>query len=155
MVSSLIDETHNQKIAYRTITNRLDQAERELAEYRANVRERNQPPSDQLSETLNPQSTGAFSTPEISSARSGRYMEENSQRPPQQGMPQRSLIYSGLDVIDTGLQGRRNTPIQSQNGYTERPWSRELEFHRWVAQPPRIELHLLREPFSKRGSMTQ
>ncbi|KAF2595516.1 hypothetical protein F2Q68_00012208 [Brassica cretica] len=101
MVSSLIDETHSQKAAYRAIARRLDQAKWELAEHRANARERNQPPPDPLWETLNPQNTGAFSTPEIPSARSGHYMGENSQRPPQQNMPQRSLSYSGLDEIDT------------------------------------------------------
>ncbi|KAG5411238.1 hypothetical protein IGI04_007557 [Brassica rapa subsp. trilocularis] len=35
-------------------------------------------------------------------------------------MPQRSLSYSGLDEIDTGLQAQRSTPIQSQNRYMER-----------------------------------
>ncbi|KAF2612670.1 hypothetical protein F2Q70_00011592 [Brassica cretica] len=120
-VSSLIDKTHSQKAAYRTIENRLDQAERELAEHRRNAQERNQPPFDPLRETLNPQITGAFSTPEILSARSGCYMGENSQQPPQQGMPQRSLSYSGLDKIETGLHGQINTLIQSQNIYTERP----------------------------------
>ncbi|KAF3506038.1 hypothetical protein F2Q69_00006250 [Brassica cretica] len=98
-VSSIIDKTHSQKAAYRTIENQLDQAERELAEHRPNAQERNQPQFDPLRETLNPQITGAFSTPEILSARSGRYMGENSQQPLQQGMPQRSLSYSGLDKI--------------------------------------------------------
>ncbi|KAF2530558.1 hypothetical protein F2Q70_00029595 [Brassica cretica] len=63
MVSSLIDETRNQKIAYRTIANRLDQAKRELAEQRANARERNQTPPDPLRGTSNPKNTGLFSTP--------------------------------------------------------------------------------------------
>ncbi|KAF2538900.1 hypothetical protein F2Q68_00021353 [Brassica cretica] len=54
MVSSLIDETRSQKAAYRAIANRLDQAERELVEHRANARERNQPQPDPLRETLNP-----------------------------------------------------------------------------------------------------
>ncbi|KAF2578644.1 hypothetical protein F2Q70_00012760 [Brassica cretica] len=57
MVSSLIDEIRNQKIANQTIVNRLDQAERELAEYRANARERNQTPLDPLRGTSNPQNT--------------------------------------------------------------------------------------------------
>ncbi|KAF3594345.1 hypothetical protein DY000_02022057 [Brassica cretica] len=35
-------------------------------------------------------------------------------------MPQRSLSYSGLDKIDTGLQAQRSTLIQSQNRYMER-----------------------------------
>ncbi|KAF3509465.1 hypothetical protein F2Q69_00007556 [Brassica cretica] len=35
-------------------------------------------------------------------------------------MPQRSLSYSGLDEIDTGLQHQRSTQIQSQNRYMER-----------------------------------
>ncbi|KAF3528904.1 hypothetical protein DY000_02039980 [Brassica cretica] len=48
-------------------------------------------------------------------------MGENSQRPPQQSMPQRSLSYSRLDEIETGLQAQRSTPIQSQNIYMERP----------------------------------
>ncbi|KAF2539405.1 hypothetical protein F2Q68_00021167 [Brassica cretica] len=86
MVSSLIQEARNQKATYRAIANRLEQAERELAEHRANARERNQPPPDSLGETLNPQITGAFVTPEIPSARSRRYAGENSQRPPQQSM---------------------------------------------------------------------
>ena len=120
MVLSLIDEACNQKAAYRDIANRLDQAEQELAEYRANARERNQPPRDPLRETLNPQNAGAFGTPEIPSARSGRYTGENSQPPPQQSMSARSLSYNGLDEIDTGLQAQRSTPIQSQNIYMER-----------------------------------
>ncbi|KAG5411239.1 hypothetical protein IGI04_007558 [Brassica rapa subsp. trilocularis] len=65
--------------AYRAIANRLDQAERELAEHRANARERHQSPPDPLRETLNPQNVGAFGTPEIPSARSGCYTGENSQ----------------------------------------------------------------------------
>ncbi|KAG5410936.1 hypothetical protein IGI04_007255 [Brassica rapa subsp. trilocularis] len=120
MVSSVIDEAYNQKAAYRAIANRLDQAEREFVEHRANARERNQPPPDPLRETLNPQNAGAFGTPEIPRARSGRYTRDNSQRPPQQIMPQRSLSYSGLDEIDTRLQAQRSTPIQSQNIYMER-----------------------------------
>ncbi|KAF3545459.1 hypothetical protein DY000_02006118 [Brassica cretica] len=121
MVSSLIDKTRNQEVAYRTILNQLDQTEQELAEHQANARERNQPPSDPLRGSLNPQNTGAFSTPEIPSARSGRYTGENSQRLLQQGLAHRSFSYSGLDEIETGLQGPRSTSIQSQNGYTERP----------------------------------
>ncbi|KAF2579193.1 hypothetical protein F2Q68_00005032 [Brassica cretica] len=35
-------------------------------------------------------------------------------------MTHRSLSYSGLDEIDTGLQRPRSTPIQFQNGLTER-----------------------------------
>ncbi|KAF3563341.1 hypothetical protein DY000_02016542 [Brassica cretica] len=120
MVSSLIQEARNQKATYRAIANRLEQAERELVEHRANARERNQPPPDSLGETLNPQITGAFVTLEIPSARSRRYAGENSQRPPQQSMLQRSLSYSGLDEINTGLQAQRSTPIQSQNIYMER-----------------------------------
>ncbi|KAF3570402.1 hypothetical protein F2Q69_00058792 [Brassica cretica] len=72
MVSSLIDKTRNQEVAYRTIANLLDQAERELAEHRANARERNQPPSDPSRGTLNLQNPGVFSTQEFPSARSGR-----------------------------------------------------------------------------------
>ncbi|KAF2563669.1 hypothetical protein F2Q70_00017421 [Brassica cretica] len=79
MVSSLIDEARNQKAAYHAMANRLDQAERKLAEHRANARERHQSPPDPLRETLNPQNVGAFGTPEIPSARSGRYMGVNSQ----------------------------------------------------------------------------
>ena len=105
MLSSLIDEIRNQRIANQTIANRLDQAERELAEHRAaNARERNRMPLDPLRGTSNPQYAGLFGTPEIPSARSGRYMGENSQRPPPQGMTHRSLSYSRLDEIDTGLQ---------------------------------------------------
>ncbi|KAG5393248.1 hypothetical protein IGI04_023211 [Brassica rapa subsp. trilocularis] len=63
MVSSLIVETRNQKITYRTITNQLDQVKRELAQHRANVRERNQTPPDPLRGMSNPQTTGLFSTP--------------------------------------------------------------------------------------------
>ena len=48
MVLSLIDEARNQKAAYRAM------AERELAEHRANARERHQSPPDPLRETLNP-----------------------------------------------------------------------------------------------------
>ncbi|KAF3595473.1 hypothetical protein DY000_02022379 [Brassica cretica] len=121
MVSSLIDEIRNQKIAIQTIANRLEKTERELTEYRAaNVRERKQTPLDPLRGTSNPQNAGLFSTPEISSARSGRYTGENSQRPLPQGMTHRILSYNGLDEIDTGLQHPRSTPIQFQNGPTER-----------------------------------
>ncbi|KAF2581037.1 hypothetical protein F2Q68_00005563 [Brassica cretica] len=35
-------------------------------------------------------------------------------------MTHRSVSYSGLDEIDTGLQRPRSTPIQFQNGSTER-----------------------------------
>ncbi|KAF3563112.1 hypothetical protein DY000_02014491 [Brassica cretica] len=43
MVSTLIDEIRSQKIANQTIANRLEQAEKELADHRAaNARERNQ-----------------------------------------------------------------------------------------------------------------
>ncbi|KAF2614208.1 hypothetical protein F2Q70_00012471 [Brassica cretica] len=105
MVSTLIDEIRSQKIANQTITDRLEQAEKELADHRAaNARERNQTSLDPLRSTSNPQNVGLFGTPEIPSARSGRYTVENSQRPPPQGMTHRSLSYSGLDEIDTGLQ---------------------------------------------------
>ncbi|KAF2540286.1 hypothetical protein F2Q68_00032407 [Brassica cretica] len=111
----------NQRIANQTIANRLDQDERELAEHRAvNVRERNQTPLDPLRGTSNPQNTGLFGNPEIPSARSGCYTGENSQRLPPQGMTHRSLSYNGLDEIDIGLQRPRSTPIQFQNGSTER-----------------------------------
>ncbi|KAF2604454.1 hypothetical protein F2Q70_00026434 [Brassica cretica] len=82
-------------------------------------------------------SSSVATTPEISSARSGRYMGENSQRPPQQNMPQRSMSYSGLDEIDTRLQAQRSTPIQSQNIYMERPgepWNRTPPAARTVQQ---------------------
>ncbi|KAF2531681.1 hypothetical protein F2Q70_00029436 [Brassica cretica] len=105
MMTTLIDEIRSQRIANQAVANRLDQAERELAEHRAaSIQERNQTPLD----------------PEIPSARSGTYAGENSQRPPPQGMTHRSLSYSGLDEIDTGLQRPRSTPIQFQNGSTER-----------------------------------
>ncbi|KAG2287633.1 hypothetical protein Bca52824_047237 [Brassica carinata] len=130
MLSSLIDEIRNQRVANQTITNRLDQAERELAEQRAaNIRERNQTPLDPLRATSNPQSIGLFGTPEIPSARSGRYTGENSERPPPQGMTHRSLSYSGLDEIDPGLQRPRSTPIQFQNRSTER----QGEPRTWIA----------------------
>ncbi|KAG2286336.1 hypothetical protein Bca52824_045940 [Brassica carinata] len=55
MLSSPIDEIRNQRISNQTIANRLDQAERELAEHQAtNVRERNQTPLDPLRGTSNP-----------------------------------------------------------------------------------------------------
>ncbi|KAF2549977.1 hypothetical protein F2Q68_00033823 [Brassica cretica] len=112
MVSSLIDKTRNQEVAYRTIVNRLDQTERELAEHRVNARERNQLPSDPLRGTLNPQNTGAFSTPEIPSARSVHYMGETSQPPlpPKQGLANlryqaaRSAKYS--DPITKRIYGK-------------------------------------------------
>ncbi|KAF2550644.1 hypothetical protein F2Q68_00034889 [Brassica cretica] len=104
MMTTLIDEIRSQRIANQTIANRLDQAERELAEHRAaNTQERNQTPLDPLRATSNPQSTGLFVTPEIPSARSGRYTGENSQLLSPQGMTHRSLSYSGLDEIDTEL----------------------------------------------------
>ncbi|KAF2563287.1 hypothetical protein F2Q70_00016418 [Brassica cretica] len=91
MVSSLIDEIRNQRITNQTTANRRDQAERKLAEYRAaNARERNQTPLDPLRGASNPQNAGPFGTPEIPSARSRRYMGENSQRPPSQSMTHRS-----------------------------------------------------------------
>ncbi|KAF3504872.1 hypothetical protein F2Q69_00042996 [Brassica cretica] len=121
MLSSLIDEIRNQRIANQTITNRLDQAERELAEHRApNTRERNQTPLDPLRAVSNPQSIDLFGTPEIPSARSGRYTGEKSQRPPPQSMTHRGLSYSRLDEIDTGLQRPRSTLIHFQNESTER-----------------------------------
>ena len=79
-MTTLIDEIRSQRIANQAIANRLDQAERELAEHRAaNIRERNQTPLDPLRTTSNPQSTGLFGTPEIPSARSGHYTGENLQ----------------------------------------------------------------------------
>ncbi|KAF3488119.1 hypothetical protein F2Q69_00054472 [Brassica cretica] len=46
MMKTLIDEIHSQRISNEAISNRLDQAERELAEHRAaNIRYRNQTPS--------------------------------------------------------------------------------------------------------------
>ncbi|WZZ27335.1 hypothetical protein YC2023_010736 [Brassica napus] len=36
-------------------------------------------------------------------------------------MAYQSLSYNGLDEIDTGLQGPRSTPTQTQKGYMERP----------------------------------
>ncbi|KAF3487890.1 hypothetical protein F2Q69_00054477 [Brassica cretica] len=121
MMTTLIDEIRSQRIANQAIANRLDQAERDLAEHQAaNIWERNQTLLDSLRTTSNPQSTGLFSAPEIPSARSGRYVGENSQRPPPQGMTHQSLSYIGLDEIDTGLQRPRSTPIQFQNGSTER-----------------------------------
>ncbi|KAF3589375.1 hypothetical protein F2Q69_00030655 [Brassica cretica] len=122
MVSTLIDEILSQKIANKTIANRLEQAEKELADHRAaNARERKQTSLDPLRSTSNPQNAGLFGTPEIPSARSGPYTGENSQRPPPQGMIHQSLSYSGLDEIDTGIQRPRSTPIQFQNRSTERP----------------------------------
>ncbi|KAF3608156.1 hypothetical protein DY000_02050093 [Brassica cretica] len=121
MVSSLIDFIHNQWIANQTTANRLDHAERELAEYRAaNAPERNQTPLDPLKGASNFQNTGLFGTPEIPNARSGCYTREKSQQSPSQGMTHRSLSYSEMDEINTGLQRPRSTPIQFQNGSTER-----------------------------------
>ncbi|KAF3610555.1 hypothetical protein DY000_02048766 [Brassica cretica] len=121
MVSTLVDEIRSQKIANQTIANLLEQTEKELADHRAaNAREKNQTSLNPLRSTSNPQNAGLFGTPEIPSTRSGRYTGENSQRPPPQGKTHRSLSYSGLDEIDTGLQRPRSTPIQFQNGSTER-----------------------------------
>ncbi|KAF2593414.1 hypothetical protein F2Q70_00042526 [Brassica cretica] len=121
MVSTLIDKIRSQKIANQTIADRLEQAEKELADHRAtNARERNQTSLDPLRSTSNPQNVVLFGTPEIPSARSGLYAGENSQLPPPQGMTHRSLSYSGLDEIDTELQRPRSTLIQFQNGSTER-----------------------------------
>ncbi|KAF2614211.1 hypothetical protein F2Q70_00012472 [Brassica cretica] len=121
MVSTLIDEIRSQTIVNQTIANRLEQAEKELADHRAaNSRERNQTSLDPLWSTSNPQNAGLFGTPEIPSARSGRYTGENSQLPPLLGMTHRSLSYCGLYEIDTGLQRPRSTPIQFQNRSTER-----------------------------------
>ncbi|KAF3506792.1 hypothetical protein F2Q69_00006191 [Brassica cretica] len=105
MVSTLIDKSRNQEIAYRTIANRLDQTERELAEHQASARKRNQLLSGPLRKMQNSQNPGAFSTPELPSARSGRYMGESSQRTSQHGVAYRSLSYNRLDEIDTRMQG--------------------------------------------------
>uniref|UniRef100_M4DC13 Uncharacterized protein n=1 Tax=Brassica campestris TaxID=3711 RepID=M4DC13_BRACM len=81
MMTTLINEIRGQRTTNQTLANRLDQAEKELAEYRAaNARERNQAPLDPLRATSNIQSTRLFGTPEIPSARSGRYTGENSER---------------------------------------------------------------------------
>ncbi|KAF2617004.1 hypothetical protein F2Q68_00040389 [Brassica cretica] len=121
MMTTLIDEIRSQRITNQALANRLDQAEKELAEYRAaNVRERNRTPLDPLRTTSNVQSTGLFDTLEIPSARSGRYTGENSQRPPPQGIAHRSLSYSGLDEIESELQRPQSTPIQFHNGSIER-----------------------------------
>ncbi|KAF2598544.1 hypothetical protein F2Q68_00010124 [Brassica cretica] len=77
------------------VTELRGMAERELAEHRANARERNQQPSGPSRGMPNPLNLRDFSTPDLS--------------------------YSGLYEIDTGLQGPRSTSIQPQNGYTERP----------------------------------
>ncbi|KAF3539899.1 hypothetical protein F2Q69_00022103 [Brassica cretica] len=79
MVSTLIDKSRNQDTAYQTISNRLDQAERELAEHRANSRERNQQPSGPSRGMPNPLNLRDFSTPEFPIARSGHYMGQNLQ----------------------------------------------------------------------------
>lgn len=50
MVSTLVDKSLDQEIAYRTIASRLQQAEKELAEHRANDRDRAANRSDQLIE---------------------------------------------------------------------------------------------------------
>jgi len=77
MMTTLIDKIRSQRIANQSNANRLDPAERELAEHRAaNIRERHQIPLDPLRATSNPQSAGLFGTPEIPTARSGRYMGE-------------------------------------------------------------------------------
>lgn len=68
----------------------------------------------------NSQNPGAFSTPELPSARSGCYMGESSQRTSQHGVAYRSLSYNGLDEIDTRMQGPQIALIRSLNGYAER-----------------------------------
>ncbi|KAF3492784.1 hypothetical protein DY000_02052669 [Brassica cretica] len=65
MVSTLIDKSRNQETAYRTIVNRLDQAERELAEHRVSARERNQPLTGPSGVTPNPLNLRAFNTLEF------------------------------------------------------------------------------------------
>ncbi|KAF3572281.1 hypothetical protein F2Q69_00058680 [Brassica cretica] len=65
MVSTLIHKSRNQETAFRTIVNRLDQAERELAEHRVSARERNQPLTGPSGVTPNPLNLRAFSTPEF------------------------------------------------------------------------------------------
>ncbi|KAF3507480.1 hypothetical protein F2Q69_00008767 [Brassica cretica] len=111
MMTTLIDKIRSQRIANQTVANRLDQAERELAEHRAaNIRERNQTPLDPLRARSNPQH------------RTVRYSRD----------PKRSIwtlherkftttpAAGHLDEIDTGIQRPRSTPIQFQNGSTER-----------------------------------
>ena len=72
MMTTLINEIRGQRTTNQALANRLDQAEKELAEYRAaNARERNRAPLDPLRATSNIQSTRLFGTPEIHSARSG------------------------------------------------------------------------------------
>ena len=77
MISTFIDKSRNQEIAYRTIANRIYQAERELAEHRASAREINQLPSSPPRGMPNSLNHVAFSTLEFPSARSGRYVREN------------------------------------------------------------------------------
>ncbi|KAF3563171.1 hypothetical protein DY000_02015523 [Brassica cretica] len=145
MMTTLIDEIHSQRIANQAIANRLDQAERELTEHRAaNIRERNQTPLDPLRTTSSPQSTGLFGTPEIPSARSGRYVGENSQRPPPQGMTYRSLSYSGLDSnAHEALRSNSRTDRRRGRG------SQEHESHHQTILSPRIELRPRPEPSIK------
>ena len=130
-------------IANQTITKRLDQAERELAEHRAaNVRERNQTTLDPLRGTSNPQNSGLFGTPEIPSARSGCYTGENSQRPPPHGMTLGCNVHEVL---------RSNSRTDQQKGRG----NREHGSRRRAIQSLKIELHPPRGDSTKRDSITQ
>ncbi|KAF2600894.1 hypothetical protein F2Q68_00010361 [Brassica cretica] len=144
MVSTSIDKSRNKETAYRTIANRRDQAERELTEHRASAQERNQPPTGPSGVTPNPLNLGAFSTPEFLSARSRRYMGENSQRTPQQGMAYRSLSYSGLDEIP-GYKAHEVRRSNHKMGTQKDLASQERELHHWAIKPLRIEPDMLRE----------
>ncbi|KAF3604232.1 hypothetical protein F2Q69_00035794 [Brassica cretica] len=110
MVASLVDKTRDQEIAYRMVTNRLEQAEKELVEYRARslegIRSRSNPPVN----TPISHSAGIFCTPDFSSARSGRYSGENSQQRPPSGTTYRNLSYNST----IGGQGSPNLPSQTQ-----------------------------------------
>ncbi|XP_048609457.1 uncharacterized protein LOC106407035 isoform X1 [Brassica napus] len=102
MMTTLIDEIQSQRVTNQSLTNRLDQAERELAEYRAaNVRERNRTPLDPLSPIRTIHGRKFTTTPTA------------GHRP-----PKFKLQWIGRNR--TELQRPRSTPTQFHNGSTER-----------------------------------
>ncbi|WZZ87765.1 hypothetical protein YC2023_116344 [Brassica napus] len=143
MLSSLIDEIRNQRVANQTITNRLDQAEREFAEQRAaNIRERNQAPLDPLRATDPQRSIRTLH---------GRKLTTT----PTAGHDPRSLSYSGLDEIDPGSNAHEALRSNSRLDQRKDRENREHGSHRRTIRSPKIELHLPRGPSTKRDSITQ
>lgn len=121
MVSTLIDKSRDQEVAYHTIANRLEQTKRELDAHRAEARERAENCPDLKNRTPIFGNARVLGTPEFPCARSGRYEGESSQKTSQPGLAYQSLNYSGLNEVHTRTQGPQSHLGQTQNMSTERP----------------------------------